>query len=75
MSNDLSGVIVLFVRSSVMRRLHDPTVGPTGRSNRLVQQLAQQLRRVNGRPTDWSNQLDESNMSNSSNRLNQQSHH
>ena len=46
-----------------MQRLHDPTVRPTGRSNRLVQQLDQQLRRVNGRPTDWSNRLDESNMS------------
>ena len=57
-----------------MRRLHDPTVGPTGRADRLVQQLDQQLRRVNGRPTGWSNRLDESNMSNSSNRLNQQLH-
>ena len=55
-----------------MRRLHDPTVGPTGRSNRLVQQLDQQLHRLNGRPTGWSNRLDDSNMSNSSNRLNQQ---
>ena len=56
--------------TTVMRRLHDPTVGPTGQSNRSVQQLDQQLRRVNGRPTGWSNRLDESNMSKPSNRLN-----
>ena len=58
----------------LMRRLHDPTVGPTGWSDRLVQQLDQQLRRVNSRPTGWSNRLDESNMLNSSNRLDQQLH-
>ena len=40
----------------LMRRLHDPTFGPTGRSYWSVQQLDQQLRRVNGCPTDWTNQ-------------------
>ena len=43
----------------LMLRLHDPTVGPTGRSNRSVQELDQQLRRVNGRPTGWPNWLKE----------------
>ena len=54
----------------LMRHLQDSTVGPTGRSNRLVKQLDQQLRR----PTGCSNRLDESNMSNQSNRLKQRLH-
>ena len=56
----------------LMRRSHDPTVEPTGRPDRSAQQLC----RVNGRPTGWYNQLDESNMSNSFqvNRLDQQLH-
>ena len=54
----------------LMRCLHDPTVGPIIWSNQLIQQLDQQLRRVNSRPNGWSNRLDESNMSNPSNRLN-----
>ena len=58
----------------VMWRLHDPTVRPTGRAKRSVRPVVQQLDRVNGRPTGWSNRLDESNMSNSSKRLNQQLH-
>ena len=55
---------------SFMRRLHDPTVGPTGRSDRSVRQLD----RVNGRPTGRPDRSDESNMSNSSNRSDQQLH-
>ena len=53
-----------------MQRLHDPTVGPTSRSNRLIQQLNQQLHRVNRHPYPYGfyNRLNESNISNTFNR-------
>ena len=52
-------------------QLSDRPVGPTGRSDRSVRQLD----RVNGRTTGRTiGQSDESNLSNSSNRLDQQLH-
>ena len=59
---DLCGVYTI--------QLSDRPVGPTGRSDRSVQQLD----RVNGRPTGRPDRSDESNMSNSSNRSDQQLH-
>ena len=57
-----------------MRRLHDPTVGPTGRTDRSVRPVGPTVgscKRSYDRSYDRS---DESNMSNSSNRSDQQLH-
>ena len=61
-----------------MRRLHDPTVGPTGRTDRSVRPVGPTVgscKRSSDRSYDRSyDRSDESNMSNSSNRSDQQLH-